>query len=260
MDINIYCEEIFKIIKNNLKFKTPFLATRYGDGEAILLENKNEKYTNHIFKRQLGRNLDSKDIKIIRENLVETLNNSDLIGIPTNRHLKIKDGYWSKSIDILNENCSINIKQFGSIDFHYEFLKNWENNNSYYDLLLNNMSELYVINCRDVVDGFLRRFNINKVELILTPPEIMFENSAYLGVPHYPNRFFEIKDKINSMGKLNGKLLLYGAGFIGKIYGLFWKNNGGVAVDIGSVFDKFAGKNTRGKGYGPNSIDLTYKL
>lgn len=260
MEVNTPCEVVFKIIENNIKLRTPFLATRYGDGEAILLENNNENYVNHIFKRQIGKNLDSNSIKNIRENLIETLNNSDLIGLPTNSHLKRKDVYWSKSIGILNENCSIDIKQFGSIDFHYEFLKNWENSSSYYDLLLNNIPELYIISCRNIVDGFLRRFNIGKVELMATPPEIMFENETYLGTPHYPGRFFEIKDSIESLGKLNGKLLLYGAGFIGIIYGLFWKNNGGVAVDIGSVFDKFAGKDTRGKGCGPTSIDLKYKL
>lgn len=258
MKINYNFEDVFNIIKDSLVLRTPFLAMRYGDGEAILLENKDRNLIKHIFERQLGAILEQNDIDIIRNNLIETLNKADLLGIPTKWHLTT-GGYWSPSIDILNGNCSVSARKFGSIDFHHEFLRNWDTKASCYDLLLNNLSELYTISCRNLSGGFYKRFNISKIESIDIPPEMMFENKTFTGLPHYPDRFLEIKNKIQAMGSLNGKLLLYGAGFVGKIYGLFWKNQGGVAVGIGSVFDYLAGNKTRGGGCGATAIDLTYK-
>ncbi len=259
MKINIKSEDVFKIANDNLVSNTPFLAIRFGDAEAILLENTDEKQIIGIFRKQLGTILEKKDIDVIRRNLIETVNNTDLLGLPDYGHINA-GGYWSKSIDILNKNCSINTNKFSSIDFHYETLRNWDSKESCYDLLLNNLPELYIISCRNINDGLFRRFKINKIESIIIPPQFIYEEKVYTGIPHYPDRFLEIKDKIQSMGDLKGKLLLYGAGFVGKIYGLFWKNNGGVAIDIGSVFDRFAGKLTRGKGKGATAIDLTYKL
>ena len=50
----------------------------------------------------------------------------------------------------------------------------------------------------------------------------------------------------------HGKLCLYGAGLAGKDLGLYFKQSGGVAFDIGSIFDHWIGKQTRGKGKGRN--------
>lgn len=259
MEINLTSEDVLKIINEKLSLYEPFLAIRYGDGEAILLENKEKNHVESIFQRQLGTTLKQGDIEVIRDNLIKAIDNADLLGIPTIGHIKA-GGYWAKSIDILNNTCCISTNLIGSIDFHYEFLQNWANKTSCYDLLLNNIKELYIISCRDISEGFKKRFGIDNVKTIITPPEIMFEHNKYIGKSHYPDRFFEIKDEILSMNNLSGKLLLYGAGFVGKIYGLFWKNQGGVAVDIGSILDRFAGKVTRGKGRSATAFDLTYKL
>lgn len=259
MNINCDFNQVLEKIIECLNTKTPFLALRYGDGEAILLKNKDKTAIEHIFFRQLNEIPVKANVDKIRNNLIETLNNADLIGIPTKYHLRI-GGYWTESLDIMKEFCLVKTTNFGSIDFHYEFLRKWETKESCYDKLLANTKELFIISCRDLAKGFSKRFNIENVTILQVPPEMMFEEKKFVGKKHYPDRFQEICQIIENLGDLKGKLLLYGAGFVGKIYGLNWKNRGGVAVDIGSVFDVLAGKNTRGQGCGPTSLIQEYKI
>jgi hypothetical protein len=58
----------------------------------------------------------------------------------------------------------------------------------------------------------------------------------------------------------NNSLCLVGAGVVGKIYNIWFKRRGGVSLDIGSIFDLWAGRKTRGKDRGIDVIDNTYKL
>ena len=57
-----------------------------------------------------------------------------------------------------------------------------------------------------------------------------------------------------------GVLCLVGAGIPGKCYNNWFRDQGGVSLDIGSVFDFWYGRRTRGKGRGLDAIDNTYKL
>ena len=58
----------------------------------------------------------------------------------------------------------------------------------------------------------------------------------------------------------SGKICLVGAGIVGKKYVALFKERGGIALDIGAVFDMWAGKLTRGPGAGPGKQNNTYKL
>jgi hypothetical protein len=60
--------------------------------------------------------------------------------------------------------------------------------------------------------------------------------------------------------RIDGNICLVGAGFIGKIYVNWFKERGGVAMDIGAVMDLWAGKATRGPLRGTDAENLTYKL
>jgi prephenate dehydrogenase len=46
---------------------------------------------------------------------------------------------------------------------------------------------------------------------------------------------------------LRDTVCLIGGGFIGKMYAIKAKERGAVAIDCGSVFDRWAGRITRGK-------------
>jgi UDP-N-acetyl-D-mannosaminuronic acid transferase (WecB/TagA/CpsF family) len=59
-----------------------------------------------------------------------------------------------------------------------------------------------------------------------------------------------------------GSLLFVGAGIFGKIYCNWWRDRGGVAMDVGGVMDIWSGKITRGpdKGLDKDDPDTRYKL
>ena len=58
--------------------------------------------------------------------------------------------------------------------------------------------------------------------------------------PHFPDGFEELRETLHV--PYPGALFLVGAGVFGKIYCHWIKQRGGVAVDIGSIFDSWAGE------------------
>lgn len=256
MEFSLSFQEVLKVIKEKLSLKIPFLILRVGDGEAFVIE-KHELWFSKILHKHTGIYYKNEQLEIIRNNLIEAINNSDLVGI---HNPKIQNNF-GRTYGIVSNFCNIENKKIVCVNFPYDFLDKWVNKDSCYDLLLQGMDELFVVSGRQLSDGFKRRFKVKNVKTFLVPPEFAYESDPNNGKkPHFPDRFYEIKSEIESMGNLRGKLLIYGAGIIGKIYGLYWRNQGGVAVDIGSVLDYFAGKKTRGRESTATSIDLTYKL
>ena len=62
---------------------------------------------------------------------------------------------------------------------------------------------------------------------------------------HYPIRYQAILEGIDASAK-PGSLWLIGAGLLAKIYCMRVRQNGGVALDLGSLVDLYAGVNSRG--------------
>ncbi|SFL45110.1 hypothetical protein [Methylorubrum salsuginis] len=62
------------------------------------------------------------------------------------------------------------------------------------------------------------------------------------GLGQFPVLYKQIRAAILARGDLRGQLFLVGAGLIGKYYCALIKQQGGVALDIGSVFDSWARK------------------
>lgn len=64
------------------------------------------------------------------------------------------------------------------------------------------------------------------------------------GGRHFPDRYMEILDHLQYIER--GSLFLVGAGVLGKLYCARIRQAGGIAVDMGSVFDMWMGIKTRG--------------
>ena len=255
MTIDYNYNSIYEIITSSLKNNIPLSIIRYGDGEAMLLDKDRSSaaFKRFVFKRQLGLGVSDIGKNQITKNLIKAYEQADIIGIPTERHLKRED-HWGKSADILKYNISnISNKKFCSVDFHSEFL-----DNRMFDKLLINQEELIYISSNDLDKQFKDKFNVKNTKSFIIAPEIHFQPD-YIGASHYPDQFNEIKKWIKNIDCKN-KLCLVGAGVVGKIYNIWFKKQGGVSIDIGSVFDSWAGKKTRGVGRGAGVIDEAYKL
>jgi len=79
-------------------------------------------------------------------------------------------------------------------------------------------------------------FNIHGCDYIKVPGHQTFMKNEEL---HYPVEFLKISDQIKDSAE--GKVVLVAAGYLGKHYCNVAKEAGGVAIDIGSIFDGWCG-------------------
>jgi hypothetical protein len=105
-----------------------------------------------------------------------------------------------------------------------------------YRPLLSNLKFLGLITSRDLRAPLSQLFNIDHIELYQIKGEKRFPGDVQ--EDHYPEHFEWLKSNIQVPFK--GAVFLVGAGGLGKIYCDVIKQKGGIAIDIGSIFDAWA--------------------
>lgn len=244
MKININEEKIAEIILKKISLKEKFCLTRIGDGEIAVLEYKKfPDGANHFYKVHLGRKLPDNLIEEISKNLKFAISHSNIIGIPNEKD-KLKNKYWSNAKNIIKIHNKNPDTLYCDMNVHLNLVKN-----NQLDLILKNIEELVLITSRDVKDKIKEKYpNIKKIIIFKIPGEFAYEDEKKQE-NYYPDIYNLIIKSIHKMD-VRGKLLLLGGGFVGKKLGVEFANCGGVSLDIGSVFDLFVGKITRGPGKG----------
>lgn len=255
--IDYTTEQLYDLVTSHLMGRRPLAVARYGDGEAIVLNGfRDMEVLKMVMKRQLGFIPPVEHIEQVRENLVTAYRQADIIGVPVRQRLKDRRSYWYRAFSILLEHVGAEViteKQLTDIDFHSHWLEG-----GYFDRLLRGRDRLCYISCRNLDAAFMQRYGIANVYSFIIAPEMKF-TSGYKGEPHYPNQFNKIRKWMTKV-PVDGCLCLVGAGVIGKLYTNWFKEQGGIAIDIGSVFDSWAGKSTRGPGRGLDKQDSKFKL
>ena len=244
-------------ILNHIQARKPLSIIRAGDGEKIILDS-NKSLTNQrkaldaVPKRQMGYEPNVTTLEDIRANLINAYTNADIIGIPMHKNLSELSSSWQNVKSALDENAPLHPANYCSIDVHYDFL-----NAGYFNTALTGISRLNYISCRNLQERMQSKWSIEVVNGYHIAPEAKF-TSGYDGDVHYPTQFNKAARWMDVVCR-PGDLLLVGAGVIGKIYCNWWRDRGGVAFDIGSIFDEFAGMITRGPERGLDKIDENSK-
>lgn len=250
MKINFNNKQVTTLIIESLKQQRSLFVLRIGDGEMLYFDENLERATNHC-QQTLGYVLTMDEINEVRKSLNECIFNANILGLPTEYHRK-SGAYWkaieSYYISLKSaENSNWMCDKFCSIDLHYELLED-----DCYGKILRNVKKLFLVSSRDVKEKIYKKFqNIESIEQYLITGEQVYETIKVKSF-NFIQQIKNIEKIINSKSR-ESELLLYGAGFIGKTLGLNFSNSGGVAVDIGSVFDSWVGKNTRGLNKGAES-------
>ena len=248
MEINTTAKDIVNIAIKKLKNGEAMSHLRCGDGEvAIMNRNKFPESFVRFSKNHLGYELDAESGEKIK-NLIEFgIMHSDILGIPEKRHLNRGNKFWPILTDEyirVFDSYGINKidKKYCSINSHYQLLNSKE-----LERLLNSVENVLIITCRDIEHAFRKRFDsIKHVELINVPAEQVYEIDSKKS-EFFPYIHDKVVDTIRSTSR-TGQLCIFGAGFCGKDFGAHFKLAGGVAIDLGSVFDLWVGKKTRGTG------------
>ncbi len=242
-------------IFNTLNTGLPVSIIRAGDGEQIVLNsnqgiNEYRLCVENVMKRQMGYEPTMSQVDAIRQNLIAAYTSADIIGIPMHKNLAEMNKHWravaeSVSFAKTDKRCSIDV----GYDMLYNgMLSDW----------LNGKHTVNYISCRDIDIQLKRRFGVKVVNSFIIAPEAKF-TSGYTGMVHYPDQFNKIEWFMNAC-ECTGNPCLVGAGVIGKIYTNWFRDRGGVAIDLGAVFDLWAGKSTRGAKRGLDAEDKTYIL
>jgi hypothetical protein len=243
--------QLYTIVSDCLVTGKPFFAPRLGDGEAILLNGYNDQEKLHwLFRRQLGYVPEPKEIEEIQENLIDAYESADVIGVPQHKRAGLNE-YWYKANDLL-EKAIDKMPPTTTNDYHNEWLSDGT-----LDKLLTGPSLIYYVSCHDLSSRLFDKYGISVTSKVIIDGEKAF----FPGQPsrHYPKQFNQVKEWI-AAHNMRGRLFIYGAGIVGKIYGKWAKEQGAVALDLGNVFDCWAGYKTRGEGRGVGKTDETYKL
>ncbi len=227
-----------------------FLFARFGHCESRIMgwrTTSTRSDADASLRLQLGTDqLSDADLDEMSSKIRDSYRESDYVGLAM-----ISEGRH-KSADYLDK-LNINIPTIAEI-YSLNRAQRFCDANAHTALLATGQlkrivscfEKVVLISCRDVSYGFAERHGIVPIQ-IFVPQEHRTVGLAeeFVLASHYPDHFHQVLSKIERFVSA-GTLVLFGAGFLGKVYGAHAKRQGGVVVDIGSVFDIWAGIKSRG--------------
>ncbi|HKO39394.1 MAG TPA: hypothetical protein VJU14_13600 [Solirubrobacterales bacterium] len=116
-------------------------------------------------------------------------------------------------------------------------------NRDFYRELLAGEEQISIVSGHQLAEPISKVFDVPDVRQYKVPAQAKFFFDPS-DDPHFPSVFEGLRRDIDVRSP--GELFLVGAGYLGKIYCGWVKERGGIAIDIGSVFDLWAGEATRG--------------
>ena len=205
---------------------------------------------NTTFDIQWGRkNVTGSEARWIASQMQQAMRTADVVGVPDPKLRPENDlNDLENSVYVLNNSLNLfNADQrFLSVNFHYRMHEQ--------GLLLPALTgaeEIHCITGRRVGDQ-LQEATGRIIKTISIPAESKFSvDGSDLTKDHFNEKFEEVMSEIRAEDR-RGQIFLVGAGILGKLYCAEIKKAGGVAMDIGSLFDAWAGMNTRGTGFASN--------
>jgi hypothetical protein len=241
---------------------TPFMMIRIGDGEANLLRlaehpgGAEMKWVDALFQLHDGQTLGVDESRQIAGELLESIALADVIGLrplcpaPIDQHLNaiaqtIESGDIRGALGMIGafvhadralRNLELRHTVLTSAWVHLTLLE-------HLDRLLDGARRVIVITGRQELAPLFTKKLAGRLSAFLTIPLQASDQSSPARTFHYPGRYRQIIEALRT--DLHGTLVLVGAGIFGKKYCAVAKQNGGVALDLGSAFDILAGQRTR---------------
>jgi hypothetical protein len=230
-------DEIYSRLLEYKKNKSPFCLLRFGDGEGLFAFPgwNMPKLYNKVCLKHWGEVPDDREKQIISGNIQKAFLKCDMAGLPP------------KSGPVMDYESNLWIKTYRSFISLYRHPELF-NMGIYIDMLKDNFldkmisgEKVFYISCRNVDDLLLSK-GAKEVQHLLISPQYKYEKnkSAEKLYKQIPAIERELKQK-----DLTGRICLLGAGVAGKYLGIIMRGQGGMVLDIGSVFDYWAGVKSR---------------
>lgn len=259
--------EFIALALNHLNTGRAFSFVRVGDGESSCIPYEQRlssfEISDSIAREKMwwGRALTEFERTKYASSVSEAIWNADCIGIPTiSRFLRdinlstndaLEKGRTGRGLravlNVLEQADRVlpdplRLPCFASCHLHQD-ISRWR----LYPELFKGRPDVVLVSChRSLERRFSEEFSIRVEENIIIPPRFAsipaFENVGPVAEP-LPDILESVADLLAKSAR--GRLVLIGAGYLGKSLIHLAKTQGAVALDVGSVFDKWVGANTR---------------
>jgi hypothetical protein len=254
------------LVRDRLVRQSPFSFVRLGDGEAACLpyEPRVAAFATIDAREReriwWGAPLKANVRQRVYPRLVRAIYDADCVGIPTVgrflRELRLSRNDALESsltgrglLSVLH--CAENWEKlrssvapppfFSSCHLHQE-LELW----NCYGELFDGAKDVVLVSCHEgLADWMGQRFGVKAAGHILLPPDRV--TGPFLGAASQGQKLPAVlDDAIGRLGDLpRNRLVLVGAGLLGKLLVTEARARGGVALDVGSIFDHWLGLKTR---------------
>ena len=237
-------EELYDTLIEHLDNKKPLLHLRVGDGEAKFLHFPINSYESKFVQtKQINKLLNKFEFEDSKKKLSDVICRANILGIPNSNEEKKSD--WIYVPIVLNE---LKTRSDWTCE---SYCNMWVNRHLLERRLIHKLllkaDSLVIISGRDVKDALLEKYkNIKNIEYYIIPPEQNYEKEIEKNKSIDTLKLFdEIAINLRKEDR-SGQLLFYGTGVLGKYIAQSFTEAGGVSLDLGSVFDIFAGRAHRG--------------
>jgi hypothetical protein len=261
------CRRFTAIVRECFTSGKPFSFVRIGDGEAACLPYEPElailARSDAADRERIwwGKPLRRDVRSLLAEKVARAMWDADCIGIPTiprflrEIELTRNDALDGKLTGRGLRAILYNVERYGqfrsphlpapiftSCHLHQE-LERW----NLYEELLGDVSNVVLVSCHPgLADWMVKRFGVGIGGNILLPPDRVsgpMLGRRVAGTADLPEILGETIDRVAKISA--NRLVLVGAGYPGKLLVDTARAHGGVALDLGSIFDYWLGINTR---------------
>ncbi|HEX8233935.1 MAG TPA: hypothetical protein VF559_11400 [Caulobacteraceae bacterium] len=218
----------------------PFSMLRVNDGEGYYMgwpditprQNLVRSLQNHLGRSDLSET----ELDGICEGIRQAVANADIVGVYAKAEI---NAFSIPRLVIERRGLAGPRTEFCRASIHRNLQEE-----GCFDRLLGGLDWLGLVSTHDLSRELERRFGVGRVEWFPVPGQARTSeegNAADTG--HFPGRFEALRRELQPPKP--GAVFLLGAGFLGKIYARWIKDRDGIAIDIGSTLDGWAGKPTR---------------
>ena len=233
-------EDLITDLEQRLGDKQSGSFLRFNDGEGKV-SGCPEYYPANLLCRELrthfGNNaLTDVDFLSLRNEMNQSFRNADWVGVPPADWPVL----FARARPVL-ENAVFDesraLPRFTHVSFPQMMLER-----GLFEPILRDRDFLGLVGCRDLRRFFADTYRVRSSSFVSVPEQGGAAYSGYLP-PHYPRFAHSVVASIRV--PYPGALFLVGAGFCGKLYADAVKRRGGLAIDVGSLMDLWAGRFTR---------------
>lgn len=219
--------------------RRPMSLIRLGNGEGRVLG-----FPDFVAPIWLARSLrnwfGSRDAELrlgaLQDEAAEMISEADILGVVRKRY---QDAQFELPVKLLGLYGLAGAEsRFTTPDIHVRAL-----HAGFYERLLAGERGISLVCGHQLAAAVSACFGVDDVRIYKVPAQAKFFFDAE-DEAHFPTVFDRLRSEIQV--RWPGEIFLVGAGFLGKIYCGWIRRQGGIALDIGSVFDLWAGEHTRG--------------